>query len=44
LSVVQDEHGGVTGVDHVLALKNPARLRRPGLGVHGFAGVLSLSR
>ena len=44
LRVVQGEHGGVVGVEHVLALRSPARRSRAGLGVQGVAGVLSLSR
>jgi len=44
LPVVQDEHGGVIGVEHVLMLKSPARRSRAGLGVRGVAGVVSLSR
>ena len=44
LPVVQDEHGGVIGVEHVLMLKSPARRSRAGLGVQGVAGMVSLSR
>jgi hypothetical protein len=44
LRVIEDEHGGVTGNEHVLALKSPARRSRSGLGVQGVAGMLSLSR
>ena len=44
LPVVQDEHGGVIGVEHVLMLKSPARRSRAGLGVRGVAGMVSLSR
>jgi hypothetical protein len=44
LGAVEDEHGGVIGVDHVLTLKTPARRSRAGLGVDGVAGMVSLSR
>jgi hypothetical protein len=44
LRVVEDEHGGVIGDEHVLAVKSPARRSRAGLGVQGVAGMLSLSR
>jgi hypothetical protein len=44
LRVVEDEHGGVIGVEHVLAVKSPARRSRAGLGVDGVAGMVSLSR
>jgi len=43
LRVIQDERGGVTGVERVFALKSPARRSRAGLGVQGVAGMLSLS-
>jgi tetratricopeptide (TPR) repeat protein len=44
LRVVQDEHGGVIRVEHVLAVKSPVRRSRAGLGVQGVAGMVSLSR
>lgn len=44
LRVVDDEHGGVIGREHVLAVKSPVRRSRAGLGVQGVAGMVSLSR
>jgi hypothetical protein len=44
LPVIQDEYGGVIGLEHVLAVKSPARRSRAGLGVQGVAGMVSLSR
>jgi len=44
MPVVQDEHGGVIGVEYVVMLKSPVRRSRAGLGVEGVAGMVSLSR